>query len=55
MSSLKERLRSSSMAAKDNSRDIDDDSQFTLALMQEFQQECVVAQLKMALRQVVAP
>ena len=55
MSSLKERLRSSSMATKDNNTDTDDDSRFTLALMQAFQQECVVAQLKMALRQVVAP
>ena len=54
--SLKERLRSSSMASRDtNNTDDDDDSRFTLALMQALQQECVVKQLQMALKQVVAP
>ena len=55
--SLKERLRSSSMASKDtnNTDDDDDDNRFTLALMQALQQECVVKQLQMALKQVVAP
>ena len=54
MSDWNGRLRSSSMAGKDG-KDGGDDGDFTLAVLQAFQQDCVVQQLQKIFKSSIAP